>query len=234
MGFYFWGIDITYIILVLPAILFTIIAQARVNSTFQKYGKVPTARGVTGAQVAERMLRTHGIYDVRIERISGQLSDHFDPKNKVIRLSDGVFHSTSVAAAGVAAHECGHAIQYAEGYGPIKLRNAIIPVSRFGSALALPLILLGFVFSFQPLVTAGIVFFAAAVAFQLVTLPVEFNASSRAIAALDKSGTLGPTELPMAKKVLGAAAMTYVAALAVSLMQLLRLIILFGGNRRDR
>lgn len=230
---YFYGIDATYIILVLPAIIFTMIAQARVNSTFKKFSQTATRRGMTGAQIASAMLNANGISNVRVERCSGSLTDHFDPKANVVRLSDTVYGSSSIAAVGVAAHECGHAVQHAVGYGPIKLRMAIIPVSRIGSMLAMPLVLLGFIFSFQPLVDLGIIFFSAAVVFQLVTLPVEFNASRRAVLALEESGALDDTELPGAKKVLSAAAMTYVAALAVSLAQLLRLIILFGGRRRD-
>ncbi len=229
---YFYGIDITYLVLVLPAIIFALIAQSRVNSTFNKYAATPSMRGLTGAQVAERTLSNFGITDVRIEHVNGSLSDHFDPKEKVIRLSDSVYSSTSVAAAGVAAHECGHAMQYAEGYGAIKLRNAIIPVCRIGSSLSMPLILAGFIFSWQPIVDLGILFFALAAFFQLVTLPVEFNASRRALNSLESSGTLMMDEMPAARKVLSAAAMTYVAALAVSLVQLLRLILLFGGGRR--
>ena len=179
------------------------------------------------------MLRSNGLTQIRIEQCKGSLTDHYDPKAGVIRLSESVYGYSSIGAAGIAAHECGHALQYAEGYGPIKLRNAMIPVSQFGSSLAIPLILLGFIFSMQALVTCGIVFFAAAVAFQLITLPVEFNASARALAVLESSGTLNAEEVPMARKVLNAAAMTYVAALAVSLAQLLRLILLFGGRRRD-
>ncbi len=230
---YYWGIDITYIIFVLPAIIFTMIAQSRVTQTFNKYSQKSTAFGLTGAQIARKILDTNGLNNVEVESCAGALTDHYDPKNNVIRLSQSVYSSSSVAAAGVAAHECGHAIQHAQGYGPIKLRTAIIPISRFGSSLSVPLILLGFIFGLQPLVTAGIVFFGAAVLFQLVTLPVEFNASSRALITLGSNGSLTSDELPMAKKVLSAAAMTYVAALSVSLAQFLRLIILFGGRRRD-
>lgn len=231
---YFYGIDITYIVLVLPAVIFAMIMQARVSSTFTKYSEFRNASGLTGAEVAERMLSSFGITDVRIERVSGNLTDHFDPKAKVIRLSEAVYDSNSVAACGVAAHECGHAAQYAESYGPIKLRNAIIPVCQIGSTLSMPLILLGFLFSAQPLVNIGIVFFALATLFQLITLPVEFNASRRALATLEGSNILFGEENDAAKKVLSAAAMTYVAALAVSLMQLLRLLLIFGGRgRRD-
>ncbi len=229
---YFYGIDITYIVLVLPAVIFTMIAQSRVNSTFKKYSAQRTMRGLTGAEVAQRMLSAFGIPNVRIERTSGNLTDHFDPKANVIRLSDSVYNSTSVAAAGVAAHECGHAMQYASGYGPIKIRNKIIPVCQIGSTLSMPMILLGFIFSWQGIVDIGILFFALATVFQLVTLPVEFNASRRALATLESAGILSESENSSAKKVLSAAAMTYVAALAVSLVQLIRLILLFGGGRR--
>ncbi len=226
------GFDMTYVILVLPAVLFSLWAQMSVNGTFKKFSRQPLMRSFTGAQVAEQMLRAFGITDVRIERVSGNLTDHFSPKEKVIRLSDSVYDSRSVAAAGVAAHECGHAMQYACGYGPIKLRNAIIPVSQIGSSLSIPLILIGFFLNFESLVTVGILFFGAAVLFQLITLPVEFNASRRATKTLVEVGIVGDDEIRSVKKVLSAAAMTYVAALAVSLAQFLRLILLFGGGRR--
>ena len=233
MGFgYYYGIDMTYIVLVLPAVIFAFIMQARVSSTFSKYSAYSNLRGITGAEVAKKMLLEAGITDIRVERTKGNLTDHFDPKNKVIRLSDAVHDSTSVAAAGVAAHECGHAIQYFEEYAPIKLRNAIIPVCRIGSVLSMPLVLLGFLFSAQPLVNIGIIFFALATLFQLITLPVEFNASRRALVTLEESNILYGDENQAAKKVLSAAAMTYVAALAVSLMQLLRLVLIFGGRGR--
>ena len=228
----YYGIDITYIVLVLPVVILSFIVQARVSSVFNKYSKHRNARNMTGAQVAERMLQAFGVSGVRVERVSGNLTDHFDPKANVIRLSDSVYDSPSVAAAGVAAHECGHAMQYAVGYGPIKLRNAIVPVCQFGSTLSTPLILIGFFLSWQPLVDIGILFFALAAFFQLVTLPVEFNASRRALRTLESAGVLSEGENSSAKKVLGAAAMTYVAALAVSLVQLLRLILIFGGGRR--
>ncbi len=230
---YFYGIDITYIVLVMPAIIFALIMQSRVNSVFKKYSTQRNMKSMTGAQVAERVLYAFGISNVKIERVSGSLTDHYDPKSNVIRLSESVYDSTSVAAAGVAAHECGHAMQYAKGYGPIKLRNAIIPVCQIGSTLSMPLVLIGFIFSWQPIVNIGIIFFALATFFQLVTLPVEFNASRRALAVLENTGVLTESENSAAKKVLGAAAMTYVAALAVSLTQLLRLILLFGGRRRN-
>lgn len=232
MFFGYYGIDFTYIVLVLPVVVFAFVMQARVNSVFKKHSSQRILSNLTGAQVAERVLRSCGVTGVKVERVSGNLSDHFDPKANVIRLSDSVYDSVSVAAAGVAAHECGHAVQYAKGYGPIKLRNSIIPICQIGSSLSMPLILIGFLFSSQSLVNVGIVFFALAAFFQLVTLPVEFNASRRAVRALEETGTLSETETSSAKKVLNAAAMTYVAALAVSVAQLFRLILLFGGGRR--
>lgn len=232
MYFGFYGIDITFLILVLPAIIFAAIASARVNSVFKKYSSVANIRGLTGAQVAEMMLSAFGISDIRVERVHGSLTDHYDPKAKVIRLSDPVYSSTSVAAAGVAAHECGHAMQYASGYWPIKVRSAIIPVCSVCSKLTTPLILIGFILSSQAFVDIGILFFALATVFQLVTLPVEFNASRRALATLREDGILLDEENATAKKVLSAAAMTYVAALAVSLAQLLRLVLIFGRGRR--
>lgn len=233
-GYYggYYGIDIYYIILVLPAIVFALWAQAKVSGTFRKYSQVRPRNGMTGAQAAEAVLRANGVTGVRVEHIGGNLTDHFDPREGVIRLSDAVYNASTVAAIGVAAHEAGHAAQYANSYAPIKVRNAIIPVSRVGSTLSWPLLLIGLVLNSQPLVTIGILFFLAAVIFQLVTLPVEFNASTRAIAALADGGYLTEDELPGARKTLSAAAMTYVAALAVSLAQLLRLVLLFGGGRR--
>lgn len=228
----YYGIDMYYIILVLPAIVFALWAQARVSGTFRKYSQVRPRNGMTGAQAAEAVLRANGVTGVRIEHVGGNLTDHFDPREGVIRLSDAVYNASTVAAIGVAAHEAGHAAQYANSYVPIKVRNAIIPVSRVGSALSWPLLLIGLVLNSQPLVSIGILFFLAAVIFQLITLPVEFNASSRAIAALAEGGYLADDELPGARKTLSAAAMTYVAALAVSLAQLLRLVLLFGGGRR--
>lgn len=229
---FYYGIDITYIILVLPAVIFALIMQSRVNSVYKKYSVVNLSNSMSGAEVARRVLYAFGISNVRIERVSGNLTDHYDPKTNTIRLSDTVYDSRSVAAAGVAAHECGHAMQYASGYGPIKIRSAIIPICNIGSTLSTPLILIGFFLAWQPLVNIGILFFALATVFQLVTLPVEFNASRRAIAVLEDTGIVTRDEKSSAKKVLGAAAMTYVAALAVSLVQLLRLIIIFGGGRR--
>lgn len=229
----FYGIDIYYIILVVPAILLALWAQGKVSSTFRRYSQVRPRNGMTGAQAAEAVLRANGVTGVRIERVGGNLTDHFDPREGVIRLSDSVYDASTVAAVGVAAHEAGHAAQYALEYAPIKIRNAIIPVSRIGSMMSWPLLLIGLVFNSQSLITLGILFFLAAVVFQLVTLPVEFNASTRAIAALADGGYLTEEELPGARKTLSAAAMTYVAAFAVSLAQLLRLVLLFGGRRDD-
>lgn len=229
----FWGFDIYYFVLIIPAMLFALWAQAKVSSTFNRYSAQRTRNGMTGAQAAEAVLRACGVQGVRIERVGGNLTDHFDPRAGVIRLSQSVYDSPTVAAVGVAAHEAGHAAQYAEGYGPIKLRNAIIPVTQIGSSLAWPLLIIGLLFNYESLFFAGILFFMLAVVFQLVTLPVEFNASARAISVLGEGGYLSPEEMPGAKKTLSAAAMTYVAALAVSIAQLLRLLLLFGGGRRD-
>ncbi|HIU44268.1 MAG TPA: zinc metallopeptidase [Candidatus Ventrousia excrementavium] len=229
----FWGFDIYYFVLIIPAMLFALWAQVKVSSTFNRYSAQRTHTGMTGAQAAEAVLRACGVDGVRIERVAGNLTDHFDPRAGVIRLSQSVYDSPTVAAVGVAAHEAGHAAQYAEGYGPIRLRNAIIPVTQIGSSLAWPLLLIGLLFNYEALFFAGILFFMLAVVFQLVTLPVEFNASARAISVLGEGGYLSPDELPGAKKTLSAAAMTYVAALAVSIAQLLRLVLLFGGGRRD-
>ena len=206
------------------------VMQARVNSTYTKFSGIANARGMTGAEIADRVLRSNGVYDVRVERTRGTLSDHYDPRK---RLSACRVPYTAEARlrAGIAAHECGHAIQYDEGYGPIRIRNAIIPVSQFGSMMAFPLILLGFFLSYQSLVNIGILF-SRRRSRSNITLPVEFNASRRALAALDNTNILSGNETQMAKKVLSAAAMTYVAALAVSLAQLLRLLVLFGGFRR--
>ncbi len=231
---YYYGIDTTYIIYVLPALIFTLIAQWGVKSAYKKASEIHTSSMKTGAEVAERILYAAGITNVSIVPISGEMTDNFNPKTNTVSLSQGVYGASTIAAAGIAAHEVGHAIQYAKGYAPLKLQNSIIPICNIGSSLSMPLILLGFLFSFQPLVTVGIVFFSLAVLFQLITLPVEFNASRRAMKLLESTGILGSGELPQTKKVLSAAAMTYVAALAVSVMQLIRLIALFGrGNRRD-
>jgi len=217
----FMHFDPLYFMLVGPALLFTLWAQFKVKSSFSKYSQERTTNRITGAQAATDILRQAGIYDVRIERVSGHLSDHFDPRDNVIRLSESVHDAATVAAVGVAAHEAGHAIQHAHGYAPMKIRAAIIPVTKFGSTLAMPLIILGFILSFYGLVTIGIILFSTMVLFQLVTLPVEFNASNRAVTALDGNAMLTPYELTGSKKVLTAAALTYVAALAASLAQLL-------------
>ena len=230
---FYYGIDITYIIYVLPALILTLIAQFWVKSAYAKASKIRVLSGKTGAEVAQRVLYAAGVTGVSIAPIGGEMTDNFNPRNNTISLSQGVHSTASVAAAGIAAHECGHAIQYAKGYGALKLRNAIIPVCNIGSTAAMPLVLLGFLFNFQALVTLGIIFFGAAVLFQLITLPVEFNASRRAIKLLESTGTLSESELPQVKRVLTAAAMTYVAALAVSVMQLVRLIALFGRRSRD-
>lgn len=226
-------IDSWYIILVVPAMLLAFWAQINVNSTFSRYSKVTAPSGMTGAESARRVLEANGVVGVRIERISGNLTDHFDPKTNTIRLSENVYDATTVSAVGVAAHEAGHAVQYAVGYSPMKLRAAIIPATNIGSQLAMPLVLLGLILSSAMLVDIGILAFSMSTLFQLVTLPVEFNASRRAVAALEADCASG-TEVKGAKAVLRAAALTYVAALAVSLASLLRLILLFGGrNRRD-
>ncbi|MBQ8789379.1 MAG: zinc metallopeptidase [Oscillospiraceae bacterium] len=230
---FYYGFDIYYLILIVPALLFGLWAQSQVNTNFQKYSKIGTMRGMTGAQAAEYILQQNGIYDVEVRHISGHLSDNFNPKNKTINLSDSVYNSTSIAAIGVAAHEAGHAVQHAVNYKPIRIREMIIPVTQIGSWLYLPIIFVGFLFSSQYLVNLGIILFSTLAVFQLVTLPVEFNASDRAITTLAQSGILYGEEIDGAKKVLKAAALTYVAALVSSLAQLLRLIILFGGRRRD-
>lgn len=235
---YYYGIDMTYLVLVLPFIILSIWASARVNSTFKKYSTQFSTRRITGAQAAQKVLFNNGVTNVRIERVSGNLTDHFDPRTNVIRLSDSVYDSTSTAAIGVACHEAGHAVQYANSYAPIKIRAAILPVANIGSTLAMPLILIGIIFSAmgyysQPVVYIGIACFAFALLFQLVTLPVEFNASRRALAAIEDGNILTENEMRGARKTLSAAAMTYVAAAATSLAQLLRLILLFGGRDRD-
>lgn len=231
-GFGFYRFDGTYI-LVLIGVVLSMLASSKVKSTFAKYQRVRSMSGVTGAEAAERILRQAGIYDVRIEHISGSLTDHYDPRSKVLRLSDSVYGSASVAAIGVAAHECGHAVQHEKGYTPLQIRSALVPVANFGANLAWPIFLAGFIFSIGSLLDIGIVLFLAAVLFQLVTLPVEFNASSRAIRLLQSNGILYEDEIRGTRKVLQAAALTYVASLAASVLQLLRLIILAGGRRRD-
>ena len=239
MPYFYYGFDWTYLVLVLPCIILSLWASSNVNSTFKKYSQQHSIRRITGAQAAMRVLSANGVSGVRIERVSGNLTDHFDPKTNVIRLSDSVYDATSVAAIGVAAHEAGHAVQYAENYGPIKLRAAIIPVTNFGSKLAMPLILLGLLLTFMgefsyTLVYLGIACFGLSLVFQLVTLPVEFNASRRAMEAIETAEILSQEERRGARKTLTAAALTYVAATAVALAQLLRLLVLFGGRGRRR
>ena len=238
---YYYGFDMTYLILVLPCLLLSLWASSNVNSTFKKYAKQTSLRHITGAQAAQRVLSANGVTGVRIERIHGNLTDHFDPKTNVIRLSDSVYDATSTAAIGVACHEAGHAVQYAQDYAPIKLRAAIVPITNFGSKLAMPLILLGLLLSFGESVSygfvyAGIACFGLSVVFQLVTLPVEFNASRRAMEAIESGNILTEEEQRGARKTLTAAALTYVAATAVALAQLLRLLVIFGSRssrRRD-
>lgn len=229
--------DMTYLYIVLPAVILAIWASSRVKSTFNKYSKQYSASHITGAQAARRVLDSNGLTNVRIERISGSLTDNYNPKENVIRLSQQVYDSYSTAAIGVAAHEAGHALQYAENYAPIKFRAAIIPATNIGSRLAMPLIIIGIIFSRLSLVGvafayAGIICFAVCALFQLVTLPVEFNASHRALQALEGQSMLTEIELEGSRNVLNAAAMTYVAALAVTLAQLLRFLMMFNGNRR--
>lgn len=228
--------DIFYIILVVPALIFSFWASAKVNSTFKKYSSVRSRRGMTGREAAEAVLRQNGVTGVIVSQISGNLTDHYDPRTNVINLSEKVYNSDSVAAIGVAAHEAGHAVQHAEDYFPIRLRSAIIPLTNIGSKLSMPLFLLGLILSaygekFLYIAYAGIICFSLCVLFQLVTLPTEFNASRRAVEAIDGS-ILDETEAKGAKKVLSAAAMTYVAALAVALMQLLRLLAIAGNRKR--
>lgn len=223
--------DPTYILVIIGLVI-TMIASAKVKSAYARYERVGSHSGITAAQAAEQILHGAGIYNVRIERISGQLTDNYDPRSKVLHLSDSTFRSTSVAAIGVAAHECGHAIQDAGDYAPLRIRGAIVPVVNFGSALSWPIILIGVLLSFNHfLISLGIILFSLTVLFQLVTLPVEFNASSRALRILGDSHILYDDELSGARKVLKAAALTYVAGAAASILQLLRLILLFG--RRD-
>lgn len=220
------------IIILIPAIIFSIVAQIMVKSAFSEYSKVRNSRGLTGADAAREILDRNGLTNVRIEHISGSLTDHYDPKANVIRLSDDVYGSATVAAVGVAAHEAGHAVQYAEGYYPIKIRNAIIPVTRFGSSLSTPLVILGLALSSDFLITAGILLFCAVVLFQAITLPVEFNASGRALKTLRSSHFLEDDEMKGARSVLTAAAMTYVAAMLSALLSLVRLLVISGRRRR--
>lgn len=228
----YYGMDSTYILVLIAAVL-AMIASAKVKSTFNKYSKVRSTSGLTGAEAARKVLQYSGVFDVPVEHVSGNLTDHYDPKAKVLRLSDATYSSNSVAAIGVAAHECGHAIQHAENYGPLKLRGAFVPVANLGSKMAIPIILLGVFLGGSPtLVNIGIWLFVLVVLFQLITLPVEFNASNRAIKLLGSYGILHGDEISQSKKVLSAAALTYVASAAGGVLQLLRLVLMFGGGRR--
>ncbi len=231
MPYYYYGIDPLYLYLVLPAILLALFAQIKVKSTFSKYSQYLC--NYSGAEAAKRVLEANGVYDVKIERVSGSLTDHYDPKTNIIRLSDTVYDARNISAVGVAAHEAGHAVQYAKGYSPIKIRTAIYPICNIGSQLSMPLLLMGLIFNFSFLMNLGIIFFGVALVFQLVTLPVEFNASSRALGAIkDSNILLDDSEVKGARKVLSAAALTYIAAFLVSLTQLLRFLII--ANRRRR
>lgn len=234
-GYYGYGFFDPTMILVLIGVGLSMWASARVNSTFARYSRVRSMSGMTGAEAAKRLLNAQGIYDVTVHKVSGKLTDHYDPRTKTVNLSESVYDSVSVAAIGVAAHECGHAMQDNTEYVPLKLRGAIVPAANIGAQLSWPMILIGvFIAGFgSPLVQIGILLFSLSVIFQLVTLPVEFNASSRAVRLLDSTGILRGEEVDGTRKVLGAAALTYVAAAAGSILQLLRLLILFGGRRND-
>lgn len=234
-GYGFYPFFDPTMILILIGVILSLAASAKVKSTFSRYSRVRSMTGMTGAEAAERLLRSQGIYDVSVRHVAGSLSDHYDPRTKTVNLSDDVYGSSSVAAIGVAAHECGHAIQHAVGYAPLNFRSALVPIANFGSQISWPLIFIGILAGGfgSPIVQIGILLFSAAVLFQLVTLPVEFNASSRAVRLLDSTGILSGDEVDGTRRVLGAAALTYVAAAAGSILQLLRLIILFGGRRDD-
>lgn len=235
-GRYYYGFFDPTMILVLIGVVLSMAASAKVNSTFAKYSRVRSMTGMTGADAARRLLNSQGIYDVTVRRVPGSLTDHYDPRTKTVNLSESVYDSSSVSAIGVAAHECGHAMQDNTEYVPLKLRGAIVPVANIGAQLSWPMIIIGFFLAGfgSPLVSIGILLFSLSVLFQLVTLPVEFNASSRAVRLLAQTGILQGEEVGYTKQVLGAAALTYVAAAAGSILQLLRLIILFGGRRNDR
>ncbi len=230
MGMFY---DWTYILVLIGAVI-SMIASANVSSTFKKYSTIRSGTGITGAQAAEELLRRNGITDVTVKQIRGNLTDHYNPATKTVNLSESVYDSQSVAAIGVAAHECGHVMQHADGYLPLSIRAALVPVANFGSKLGIPVCILGFFLGEMggTFITIGIWMFSLGVAFQIVTLPVEFNASNRALAQLETNGMLSREELVHTRKVLSAAALTYVAAAAASILQLLRLILLFGGNRR--
>lgn len=232
MFFYY---DPTYILVLIGAVI-CIIASGRVNSVFRRYSQVRSHSGMTGREAAEKILKANGIYDVTVQHISGNLTDHYDPRNKTLSLSDATYQSASVAAIGVAAHECGHAVQHHVGYAPLKIRGALVPVANFGSMAAWPLIIIGLFINgnmSMMLINLGILLFSAAVLFQLVTLPVEFNASRRAVKVLENTGMLYPEEVDATKKVLGAAALTYVASAASMILQLLRLLLISGRRRND-
>ena len=233
MGYYYW--DPTYILVVIGAVI-CMIASARVKGTFNKYSQLRSMSGMNGAQVAQRVLQAAGIYDVQVRHVSGSLTDHYDPRTKTVNLSDPVYNATSVAALGVAAHECGHAIQHAKSYAPLSIRSALVPIANFGSMLAWPLILIGLFFTRNTgavLINLGIICFSFAVIFQLVTLPVEFDASRRALVMLRTQGILADDELKYTRRVLKSAALTYVASAAAAILQLLRIILITNGRRRD-
>ncbi|WP_125140455.1 zinc metallopeptidase [Clostridium transplantifaecale] len=235
-GYGYYNLFDPTMILVLIGVVLSMIASSKVQSTYAKYSRVRSMTGMTGAETAKRLLNSQGIYDVQVRRVAGNLTDHYDPRSKTVNLSESVYDSASVAAIGVAAHECGHAIQDNTEYVPLKVRGAIVPVVNIGTQLSWPMIILGIFIggAGSPLVQIGILLFTLCVLFQLVTLPVEFNASSRAVKLLDETGILSGEEVGYTKNVLGAAALTYVAAAAGSILQLLRLLILFGGRRDDR
>lgn len=230
MLFYY---DPIYWIMLLPVLAITIYAQAKVSSNFNRYSKVVNRRHLTGAQAAEAVLHQHGVYNVRIERVRGNLTDHYDPRTNVIRLSEQVYDSPTIAAVGVAAHEAGHAVQYAENYSPIRIRAALIPLTQIGSQFGIILLIIGILLTYEPLFMVGIILFSFTTLFQLITLPVEFNASRRAMVTIRESGLLTSDEADGARKVLSAAAMTYVAALLMSIVQLLRFVLMFAGRRGD-
>lgn len=233
MGYYYW--DPTYILVVIGAVI-CMIASARVKGTFNKYSQLRSMSGMNGAQVAQRVLQAAGIYDVQVRHVSGSLTDHYDPRTKTVNLSDPVYNATSVAALGVAAHECGHAIQHAKSYAPLSIRSALVPIANFGSMLAWPVILIGLFFNTRSsglIIDIGILLFSGAVLFQLVTLPVEFDASRRALVMLRTQGILADDELKYTRRVLKSAALTYVASAAAAILQLLRIILITNGRRRD-
>lgn len=233
MGYYYW--DPTYILVVIGAVI-CMIASARVKGTFNKYSQLRSMSGMNGAQVAQRVLQAAGIYDVQVRHVSGSLTDHYDPRTKTVNLSDPVYNATSVAALGVAAHECGHAIQHAKSYAPLSIRSVLVPIANFGSMLAWPVILIGLFFNTRSsglIIDIGILLFSAAVLFQLVTLPVEFDASRRALVMLRTQGILADDELKYTRRVLKSAALTYVASAAAAILQLLRIILITNGRRRD-